>query len=242
MPSYSISAPDGNTYTIVGPEGASRDEVIQEVLSQNPNAGVEKTLGGYAKEAILKAIPRGLIGGLETAATGAAALLPEEYEKPVVAKAQELAKRFSPQAAPGYAESVPVKLGEGLGSMLGTLAIPGGLPARALMVGAMGAGEARQRAQQEGATPEQISSATLQGIIPGLTDLAPVEMLLGKLGTKAAKGLLDSSIKMAITGGVEGAQEAAQTIMQNAIAQGYNPDQGLYAGAASLSKYFIKLH
>ena len=235
MPSYSISAPDGNTYTITGPEGASREEVIQEVLSQNPNAGTARTFGGYAKET-LKAIPRGLIGGLETAATGAAALLPEELEKPVVAKAQELAKRFSLQAAPGYEDSAPVKIGEGLGSMWAFL-VPGGPPARALMAGAMGAGEARQRAQQEGATPEQISSATLQGILPGLTDLLPVERLLGKFGTRAVNGLMSRAVNVAATGGVEGAQEAAQNILQNAIAQGYKPEQGLYEGAGEAATY-----
>lgn len=165
MPSYSISAPDGNTYTITGPEGASREEVIQEVLSQNPSAGTARTFGGYAKEALLKAPVRGLIGGLEQAAVGASALLPEEMEKPVAAKARELAERFSPKAAPGYEDTVPVKLGEAVGSM-GSFLIPGGLPARAAMGAAMGAGEARQRAQQEKATPEQISTATAQGILP----------------------------------------------------------------------------
>jgi hypothetical protein len=235
MPSYSISAPDGNTYTITGPEGASREEVIQEVLSQNPSAGTAKTFGGYAKET-LKALPRGLIGGVETAVTGAAALLPEEYEKPVVAKAQELAKRFSPQAAPGYEDSVPVKIGEGLGSM-GSFLVPGGLPARALMASAMGAGEARQRVQQEGATPEQISSATAQGILPGLTDLLPIQFLLGGVGKVALTGLVSRGVRAAATGSVEALQEASQNILQNAIAQGYNPEQGLYEGTGEAASY-----
>lgn len=39
MPTYEISAPDGNKYRIEGPEGASQDQVIQEVLKQNPFAG-----------------------------------------------------------------------------------------------------------------------------------------------------------------------------------------------------------
>lgn len=195
----------------------------------------QTTTFGYAKEA-LRAIPRGLVRGLETAATGAAALLPTEVEKPVVARAQELAERLAPQAAPGYEESIPVKLGEGLGSM-GTFLIPGGLPARALMAGSMGAGEARQRAQQAGVTPEEISSATAQGIIPGLLDLLPVEMLLGKFGTRAVKGLMDRAVNMAATGGVEGAQEAAQEILQNAIAQGYDPSQGLYEGVEESATY-----
>ena len=39
MATYSISAPDGNTYSIEGPEGASQKAVENEVLRQNPSAG-----------------------------------------------------------------------------------------------------------------------------------------------------------------------------------------------------------
>lgn len=39
MPTYSISAPDGNTYSIEGPEGASQQDVIRQVLAQHPEAG-----------------------------------------------------------------------------------------------------------------------------------------------------------------------------------------------------------
>ena len=39
MPTYRITAPDGKTYRIEGPAGASQDEVIQAVLAQHPEAG-----------------------------------------------------------------------------------------------------------------------------------------------------------------------------------------------------------
>jgi len=42
MPTYSISAPDGNTYKIEGPTGATQDQVKAEVLRQHPNAGSAK--------------------------------------------------------------------------------------------------------------------------------------------------------------------------------------------------------
>jgi len=235
MPTYNLEAPNGKTYHIEGPEGASREEVIQAILARDPGAAVEPTVLGYAKEAV-KAIPRGFMSGLEQAATGAAALLPEEYEKPVVAKAQELAERFSPTAAPGYEDAITTKLGEGLGSM-GTFIVPGGLPARTLMAGAMGAGEARQRAQQAGATPEQISEATAQGILPGLTDIVPVERLINGLGKTVIKGYTTRLVRMAETGGLEGAQEMAQNIGQNLIAQGYDPEQGTFTGTGEAGAY-----
>ncbi len=39
MPLYQIKAPDGNTYRIEGPEGATQDDVIRAVLAQHPYAG-----------------------------------------------------------------------------------------------------------------------------------------------------------------------------------------------------------
>lgn len=48
MTTYSIKAPNGQTYQIEGPAGASADEVAQAVLAQNPEAGVvprESTIG-----------------------------------------------------------------------------------------------------------------------------------------------------------------------------------------------------
>jgi hypothetical protein len=40
MPRYQISAPDGNTYQIDGPAGASNDEVRAEVMRQHPTADI----------------------------------------------------------------------------------------------------------------------------------------------------------------------------------------------------------
>jgi hypothetical protein len=40
MPTYQIKAPDGNTYKIDGPEGASQSQIIQAILSQNPEAEI----------------------------------------------------------------------------------------------------------------------------------------------------------------------------------------------------------
>lgn len=43
MTTYSISAPDGQTYKIDGPEGASQEQVQQEVMRQFPQAGTAPT-------------------------------------------------------------------------------------------------------------------------------------------------------------------------------------------------------
>jgi len=236
MAIYEVDAPNGKTYEVEGPPGVDRDTIVQQILARHPEAGVERTIAGQAKEA-LKAIPRGLIGGLETAAVGASALLPEGMEKAVAGKANELAKRFSPQAALGYEDTIPTRLFEGVGSM-GSFLVPGGIPARAAMAGAMGAGEARQRAQQAGTTPEEISSATAYGILPGLTDLLPIERLMGRFGVKPVKGITDRLVSASKTGSLEAVQETAQSIAQNMIEQGiYNPEKDPISGAAEAGGY-----
>jgi hypothetical protein len=40
MPTYQIKAPDGNTYRIEGPEGASQEQIAMAVMAQNPEAGI----------------------------------------------------------------------------------------------------------------------------------------------------------------------------------------------------------
>jgi hypothetical protein len=40
MPKYSISAPDGHTYTVEAPEGATQEDVAREVLAQHPEASI----------------------------------------------------------------------------------------------------------------------------------------------------------------------------------------------------------
>lgn len=40
MPTYSITAPDGKTYRVEAPDGASQQDVITEVLRQNPEAAI----------------------------------------------------------------------------------------------------------------------------------------------------------------------------------------------------------
>lgn len=50
MTTYSIKAPDGNTYTIDGPPGASDPEVREAVLAQHPNAGTGITLRDVAPD------------------------------------------------------------------------------------------------------------------------------------------------------------------------------------------------
>jgi hypothetical protein len=244
MPLYRITAPNGQTYEIEGPPGASDAEVAQAVMAQHPEAGraaPETTVGGNIKEAVKGVLP-GAVGLLESAATGASALLPDEMEPAVREKIASIAgaakKPFA--AAEGYEDSVGRRIGEGLGSILpvaplGFLGLPG--VAAGVGVGlASGAGEARVRAEQAGATAEERGTATAAGTIPGAFDTA-IDMALAALPGGVGKSL--SVVRRAlVSGGVEGATEAAQAIAQNLIAKGvYKPDQALLESAGEEGAY-----
>lgn len=62
MPTYTITAPDGNSYSINGPDGASREDVVRAILAKNPAAGqppsTERTWGEAAKD-----VGAGLVSG-----------------------------------------------------------------------------------------------------------------------------------------------------------------------------------
>jgi hypothetical protein len=64
MTTYRIRAPDGNTYSIDGPEGASDDQVREQVLKQHPNAGAAAAPSVAAD--VAKEGGKGLVRGVES--------------------------------------------------------------------------------------------------------------------------------------------------------------------------------
>lgn len=253
------------------PENMSDSDIAlaieRDILPTLPPPAPPTTFGGNVKE-FVKGIPAGFVGTFGTAAEGLASLLPEETEKAVVGKTRSIVDALSPDAALGYEDSIGRNLGQAFGS-IGSFIIPGGAVtagAKALgagakgltaarlgtvgtLGGAAGAGEARQRAEVEGATPEEKASATALGVLPGLLEIIPAERILGRL-FKPAEAVLDavpdamksgmvSRIReIAKTAGIEAAQEAAQGLAQNLIAQGvYKPDQELLEGLGEQAAY-----
>jgi hypothetical protein len=275
MPVYEVDIPGQGTFRVNSRRPLAEDEVIaavqQQLEASAPQAPVappvETNFGGQVKE-FFKGIPAGFVGTLGTATEGLAALLPEEAEKGVVGATRRVVDALSPDAAVGYEDSVGRNLGQALGS-IGSFVIPGGaaaVGARALgagarglaatrigttgvLGGAAGAGEARQRAEAEGATADEKAQATALGILPGLTELLPAERILGRF-FKPAEAVFDAAppgLKSRVlsrvkdiftTAGIEAAQEAAQGFAQNLIAQGvYKPEQDLIEGLGEQAAY-----
>mgnify|MGYP005990087631 FL=1 len=192
-----------------------------------------------------KGIIPGAAGTIETGVVGASALAPDEgfiTEKGIRDTASDVLRPLQEFAAPeaGFEESTGRKIGEGLGSFLsfvGLGLIPGfGKAGLAGFAAATGAGEARLRAEAENATPEQISDATFRGTFVGLSEALAPAKVLGRIkrtkeGATAVNKAVDRISSAAITGGIEGAQEAAAGIAQNFIAQDiYKPEQELVEG------------
>lgn len=243
MPRYVVTMPDGKKYAINGPAGASQAEVIAAVQRRiGATEETETSLRGEIKEAFKGVVP-GAAGLLETAATGAAALLPEEAEMAVRGKAAELAgaAREAFKAAPGYEESTGRKFGEALGSTapffaLGPLGAAGRAGALGLGVGA-GAGEARQRAEMEGGEEEK-GLATAAGAVIGASEALPVFNFVKRLPRDAQLSILDRIKRGFQAASEEGAQEAAAQIAQNLVAKGlYKPSQGLIESAGEEGAY-----
>jgi hypothetical protein len=224
------------------PDGTD-PSVIQATVKRVLASGQPTTMLGGAKE-LFKGLVPGAVGLVESAATGASALLPEDMEKSAREKIKSVATAAKAPfaAAPGYEESIPRKLSEALGSTAPfLLAGPFGLAGRAVAAGlgvGAGAGEARTRAEEAGATGEQRSTATALGVIPGAFEVFAPFRILGRLpdAVKAEGVILARRALQA--GGEEAAQEALSGFAQNLIAKGvYKPEQELIEGLGEQAAY-----
>jgi hypothetical protein len=216
-------------------EGARRLAAIAQGMTgqQAPAAAPSPTIGGQAKE-FFKGIPAGGVNLLETAWTGASAMLPEKAEEGARITGKEMADaaRKPFEAAKGYEDTVGRKLGEGVGSTLPFFLLgPAGTAGRVAGAGlgiAAGAGEARQEAEAKGEKGDARMWSTLLGAPVGALDLVAPEI-------KAGKSMIVNALKR---GGMEGATEAAQKVAQNLIAKGlYDPERSTLGGAGEEGAY-----
>ena len=248
MPQYRVQIPGQGTFDIESPTELTDEQAYMAVMRDlqpkpEPAKPAEPTIGGQFKEFAKGVIP-GAVGMGQTALTGISALLPDEQEKAarqyIDSGAAALKAPFA--AAPGYEETVGRKFGEATGSILpflamGPLGAAGRVGMAATGIGA-GAGEARIRAEQEGATPEQRSTATALGTIPGAFEVfAPMQMI-SRLSVPIQQGIVSSIKRALVAGGEEAAQEAASQIAQNLIAKGiYKPDQAIVEQVGESAAY-----
>ena len=254
---YSIDGPEGATREqVILAIQARMDQPIPDAPLPPVDAPLPPTpqdgTGFFGN--LAKGIGAGFVGTGEYAALGAATLLEEQEELAAREKIQSIAKSYMPEG--GDPDAGIYKLGQALGSIAGTVVpavgaaaiAPGGLPALiaggatagAIGIGA-GAGEASERARAADATLEERNVAARWGGGIGATEaFLPVKLLtrgskLGKLLQEAdvpAESFEQGLKNAVITGGVEGVQEFATSLAQDAVERGYNPDRDYEFGEA----------
>ena len=253
-----VKVPDGRLVNF--PDEMPRAEIKSIIASKFPDAfptaePEETSILGYGLETG-KALLGGVAGLLQSAATGAAFILPEEAEQAARARIGEIGGGVQDFLATDEAyEGTYTDLIKGVGSTLPFLAAaPFGFAG--LAVGAFtgitaGAGEAAQRAEAAGATEEEISKAAALGTIPGALEMfGPARIVgrfrkvLGKNADEVAEELsgnivrkISDAVERAPLGRVgkaaidEGIQEAITEVGQNLISRGvYDPEQGTFTG------------
>ena len=216
MPTYSISAPDGNTYKIEGPAGASQEQVQAEVLRQNPNAGKPPEKGNmytqsaqdiqYSPEGIplntssYGSAPTGVTKDVQQALTSTTALplnIATGVAKAPAGVAQALSKLMGSNAG-----DVPVNAINQIER--GTQAQMGGVGQTASQVGSMVGQAAPFMAGGNGAIgqipsfAQKVGTGARAGVLSGLA--TPEETGLSQQDFMQAKGQ-----NMAIQGGLGGA-------------------------------------
>jgi hypothetical protein len=246
-----LPLPDGTSVTIREGESpqaawARAQRMYPEAFAAKPVAAqppADTTVGGNVRE-FFKGLVPGAIGLVESAATGASALLPEETERRARAGIASLAQAAKAPfaAAPGYEEAVGRKFGEAAGSTAPFFALgPFGLAGRAGMAAlgtGAGAGEARVQAEQAGAAAGDIGTATALGSVVGVSEMFAPLRILGRLDEPLKQGIVNRLRRVATAGGEEAAQEAAAQAAQNLIAKGiYKPDQAIIEQVGESAAY-----
>jgi hypothetical protein len=201
MPIYSIQAPNGKTYQIEGPAGASQDQVIAEVLRQNPDAGQVTT----AESGFLPALKAGVSGLKSSGAAllGRTGIMDAERAKEVMAEEEAYQQRtFKPTET--FGEAPLRKTAELLGGSLPYMAAPlaagvagAAAPIAGAGIGAAGLASLAQftgtnlgRQVQEGKDLEKtnLGAAAAAAVPQAALDMLSFKMAPGIRGIFAAAG------------------------------------------------------
>lgn len=231
MPTYRMQAPDGNSYQVSGPEGASDDQVRAEVIKQNPHlagtptpAATEAPPAAAAPAAGPAEVPRHIPDPFAVAGNALNAMrMPLKAAFDLAGKADVAQGIKTPEQAASRANTyanIPIP-------ML-TAALTGGasVPANALTQMAT-----TQAMQGGGLEPKSPASVVASGAMPFLG------AGLGRLARGAGR-----AVTRLLPGRFTGAQQAAQEGGQ-AMAEGLAPKDlagGLFKGARAMGAESVK--
>ena len=254
MTTYTITAPNGQTYEIEGPEGASQEQVAQAVLARNPEAAQPRPTTPMGNTSgFVPAVKAGFqeMYGQGALALGKLGAIDDETAQRVYAEQQAKARQTFTPTQEGWTEAPLQKFKETLGGSLPYMAAPlaagaGAVAAApALGLGAVGAGVLGAaagfgvsgaqftganlgRQAQEGTKYEDLSieNAALAAIPQAALDTISMRMIpgLGKLLGAAGKEVTEASARAI----------AEQTLKQAAVA--YAQQTGKTMGVEGLTE------
>ena len=249
-----LAIPDNPTEAYLDNLESELAQIYPEEYGERTVAGYVSEFGkaiprGLASTFLTAAEGVGSLANAVTDSVGLESLIDAGEENELISIAREgreaLNERFLGADA-AYRDKWITKAGEALGSFA-SFAIPGTAVmkltslqgAKAMLpilplASTAGAGEASQRVEAARAsglnvTQEQENASVMWGSLIGATELAPVHNILrriNKLAPPKFKNVWMNRIQEAVvSGGLEGAQEVAASLMQDAVEKGYyNPD------------------
>jgi hypothetical protein len=249
MPVTQVNTPDGRVVDVDHPDGALERDILSYAAQQysiDPSIAYEPTTALGALGEAGKRLVGGIATGTARVGTGLAELIPGVDDEAAQAVQRDVDEFVADKLVydPAYDENYVAQLGEvvgEMGPMIGSLFLPGGIPARATqlatMIGPAVSEGGMDRAEYEERTGEALSTAerlTAKGADVGLG-------MLERLGipTRILKGLprgffdrpdanpfLRRIESMIASGTQEGVQEVGQGIARDLTTLAiYDPDR-----------------
>ena len=249
-----LAIPDNPTEAYLDNLESELAQIYPEGYGERTVAGYVSEFGkaiprGLASTFLTAAEGVGSLANAVTDSVGLESLIDAGEENELISIAREGREALNESflgADAAYRDKWITKAGEALGSFA-SFAIPGTAVmkltslqgAKAMLpilplASTAGAGEASQRVEAARAsglnvTQEQENASVMWGSLIGATELAPVHNILrriNKLAPPKFKNVWMNRIQEAVvSGGLEGAQEVAASLMQDAVEKGYyNPD------------------
>ena len=245
-----LDVPEDRTPEYVANLKRKLAEVYPEEYGERTVAGYVSEFGkaiprGLASTFLTAAEGVGSLANAVTDSVGLESLIDAGEENELISLAREGREALNESflgADAAYRDKWITKAGEALGSFA-SFAIPGTAVmkltslqgAKAMLpilplASTAGAGEASQRVEAARAsglnvTQEQENASVMWGSLIGATELAPVHNILrriNKLAPPKFKNVWMNRIQEAVvSGGLEGAQEVAASLMQDAVEKGY---------------------